>query len=457
MVFANSPAMVTQAVSSRAKPSRRSILRDVCGKLFTAISGHAFHQPTRSPRQLRVTSLKRFAMNLTDLRVALFSGNYNYVRDGANQALNRLVDYLLRQGANVRVYSPKVEPPAFPPAGELIGLPSMPFPGRGEYRFPLGLFGDVKRDLEEFNPNIVHVASPDVSGHRAVSWALDRKLPILASVHTRFETYPRYYNMAFLEPVAEAILRRFYNRCDALVAPSESMAAVLREQGMGDDISIWARGVDRDIFDPSRRDLAWRRELGIGDDEVAIGFLGRLVLEKGIDVFAETVTNLRERGVPFKVLVIGEGPAKDFFTEQVPEAIFVGFQKGPDLGRAVASMDMLLNPSVTETFGNVTLEAMACGLPVIAARATGSTSLVRDGETGRLVEPGQARAFADVIESYIHNPDLRTAHGQAGELRSREYSWDAINGAVADAYLRLLASRSSAQTGALAHCSSIEK
>src|SRR5690606_19076271 len=139
-------------------------------------------------------------MDIADLRVALFSGNYNYVRDGANQALNRLVDYLLRQGANVRVYSPKVDDPAFEPAGDLVGLPNWPIPGRGEYRMPLALGAEVKRDLAEFSPNIVHVASPDPGGHRAVNWARDRKLPILASVHTRFETYPRYYGMAFLEP-----------------------------------------------------------------------------------------------------------------------------------------------------------------------------------------------------------------------------------------------------------------
>lgn len=377
-------------------------------------------------------------MDIADLRVALFSGNYNYVRDGANQALNRLVDFLLRQGASVRVYSPKVEEPAFEPAGELVGLPNWPIPGRGEYRIPLALSAEVKRDLAKFAPNLVHVASPDIAGHRAVTWARERKLPILASVHTRFETYPRYYNMAFLEPVAEAILRRFYNRCNALVAPSESMAAVLREQGMNEDISIWSRGVDRDVFDPARRDLQWRRSHGIGDDEVAVGFLGRLVMEKGLDVFADTIAELNKRGVAHKVLVVGEGPAKDFFAEHVPDAIFAGFQRGPALGVAVASMDLLLNPSVTETFGNVTLEAMASGIPVVAARATGSTSLVRDGETGRLVEPGRISDFADVVENYIANAELRRVHGQAGEERSREYSWDAINGTVADAYVRLV-------------------
>ena len=381
-------------------------------------------------------------MNVADLRVALFSGNYNYVRDGANQALNRLVEYLLRQGVAVRIYSPKVDNPAFEPAGELVGLPNLPIPGRGEYRVALALSPEVRKDLASFTPNIVHVASPDFAGHRAVSWARGRRLPVLASVHTRFETYPRYYNMAFLEPVAEALLRRFYKRCDALVAPSESMAAVLREQGMNADISIWSRGVDRAIFSPERRSLPLRREIGIGDDEVAIGFLGRLVMEKGLDVFSDTLAELRARRVPHRALVVGEGPARDWFAERMPEAVFLGFKRGEPLGRAVASMDMLLNPSVTETFGNVTLEAMACGIPVIAARATGSTSLVRDGVTGRLVEPGRIGDFADAIEAYIRDPLLRAAHGEAGERRSRDYSWDAVNGAIAETYLRLVIARS---------------
>ena len=380
-------------------------------------------------------------MNIADLRVALFSGNYNYVRDGANQALNRLVEYLLRQGASVRVYSPKVENPAFEPAGELVGLPNLPIPGRAEYRVPLALSAEVRRDLERFAPNVVHVSSPDIACHRAVTWARQRNIPVLASVHTRFETYFRYYGLAFLEPVGVAVLRRFYRRCSALVAPSESMAEILREQGMNDDISLWSRGVDRTIFDPSKRDLAWRRSLGIEDGELVVGFLGRLVLEKGLDVFAATIAELRSRGVPHKVLVIGEGPAGEWFRERLPGGIFVGFQRGAELGRACASMDLLLNPSVTETFGNVTLEAMASGLPVVAARAPGSTSLITDGVTGVLIEPRDIAGFAETIAAYVADPALRARHGAAGEERSRDYSWDAINGAVADAYLRLVSRR----------------
>ena len=380
-------------------------------------------------------------MDVSDLRVAIFSGNYNYVRDGANQALNRLADYLLRQGAAVRVYSPTSRTPAFEPKGDLVSLPAFRIPGRPEYKVGTMIPPRVKRDIAAFQPNIIHVSSPDVTGHRAVSLARRWDLPVIASVHTRFETYPRYYGLAFLEPAVLATLRRFYRRCDAIFAPSDSMAQLLRDQRMNYDVGIWTRGIDREIFHPGRRDLAWRRSFGIEDDMPVVGFVGRLVMEKGLGVFSDTVAELRARGVLHKVLVVGEGPARAWFAERVPEASFTGMLTYGDLGRAVASMDMLLNPSVTETFGNVTLEAMASGVPVIAARATGSTSLVSEGETGRLVEPSDIAGFADAVAAYVADPALRAAHGAAGEERSRAYSWDAINRTVADVYTRLIEAR----------------
>jgi glycosyltransferase involved in cell wall biosynthesis len=377
-------------------------------------------------------------MDIPDLRIALFSGNYNYVRDGANQALNRLVGYLLRQNAAVRVYSPVVAEPAFEPTGDLVGVRALPIPSRAEYRIPLGLPYKVRRDLKAFAPNVVHVSSPDPTAHRAVSWARARDLPVLASVHTRFETYLRYSTMAWAEPVMEAMLRRFYRRCDALVAPSESMAQVLREQRMNYDISIWSRGVDREVFHAGARSAEWRREHGIADKDVVVGFLGRQVMEKGLDVFSDTIDALARRGVAHKVLVIGEGPAKAWFQARLPDAVFVGFQQGHDLGRAVASMDVLFNPSVTETFGNVTLEAMACGLPVVAAAATGSESLVEDHVSGRLIRPGAVHQFAEALRAYIESADMRAAHGAAGERRAQDFAWDRINRVVADTYLRLV-------------------
>jgi glycosyltransferase involved in cell wall biosynthesis len=380
-------------------------------------------------------------VNPSDLRIALFSGNYNYVRDGANQALNRLVGYLLRQGVNVRIYSPTVENPAFAPTGEVVSVPSAAIPGRGEYRLPLGLPPSVRRDLERFDPNIVHISSPDIAAHRAVSWARARNLPAVASVHTRFETYLEYYHLQLLEPLVRSTLRRLYRRCDALLVPAESTAAVLRAQRMNRNIFIWSRGVDRQQFNPGRRDQEWRRSLGIADKDLAVMFLGRLVLEKGLDVFAATIDELKKRKVRHRPLVIGEGPARAWFEAAMPSGIFIGEQVGDDLGRAVASSDVFLNPSVTESFGNVTLEAMACGLPVVAAQATGATSLVRNRETGTLVEPGDISAFADALENYARNPDLRKKHGSAGLAFAATQDWDEINSVVLDAYMRIVEAR----------------
>ncbi|ETI59407.1 glycosyl transferase family 1 [Sphingobium sp. C100] len=380
-------------------------------------------------------------MNATGLRVALFSGNYNYVRDGANQALNRFVAYLLRQGAAVRIYSPTVDKPAFEPTGDLVSAPSFAVPGRKEYRVPYRMSRELRRDLKIFRPNLIHVSSPDPLGHRAVSWARDHGLPTVASVHTRFETYPRYYGLAFLEPLIESMLRRFYRRCDAIVAPSESMAQLLREQRMSYDVGIWTRGIDREIFSPARRDMAWRRSIGIGDDMPVIGFIGRLVMEKGLDVFSDTVDRLTDRQVQHKVLVVGEGPAREWFQNRLPGAVFTGFQKGPELGRAVAGMDILFNPSITETFGNVTLEAMACGLPTVAARATGSESLVTEGVTGRLIRPGAISDFADALQYYCQDERARAAAGQAAQARTERNGWDQVNQALVDTYLRVIRQR----------------
>jgi glycosyltransferase involved in cell wall biosynthesis len=380
-------------------------------------------------------------MRPEELRIALFSGNYNYVRDGANQALNRLVEYLLRQGAQVRVYSPTTDTPAFAPTGDLVSVPSVPIPGRAEYQLAVSLSPRVRRDLDQFRPNIVHVAAPDIVAHRAVTWARRRGIPVVSSVHTRFDTYLQYYRLQWLEPVVRAITRRYYRRCDAIVAPAESTAAILRAQRMNKDISIWARGIDREQFNPERRSLEWRRAHGIRDDEMVVSFLGRLVLEKGLDVFADAIEAARELGVPLKVVAIGDGPARGYFAERLPDAIFTGQLTGADLAVALASTDVFFNPSITETFGNVTLEAMACGLPVIAAVATGATSLVKDEVTGKLSDPGDIDDFAQSLAEYQRDPALRARHGAAGLAFAKTMDWDAINSVVLHVYERVIERR----------------
>ncbi len=369
------------------------------------------------------------------VRVAIVSGNYNYVVDGPVKALNRLVGHLEKRGQRAVVFAPTAKKAAFEHSGELFSIPSIPLPGsRSEYRLGLGLSRAARARLDAFRPTIVHVASPDFLGLSALNYARAKGIPAVASFHTRFDTYPRYYGLPALEKHVTAYLRYFYARCDRVFAPSPSMVEELKRDRIGRDIGLWARGVDHALFDPKRRDLGWRRSLGIADDSVVVAFVGRLVLEKGIDIFAAAVNAAAAKNGKIRALIVGDGPARGHFGAALPGAVFTGYQGGEALARAYASADLFLNPSVTETFGNVTLEAMASGLPAVAAAASGRRSLIANGETGFLVEDAQsARMFADALITLGENSALRARMGEASRRAAYAFDWDVIlDGLVAD-------------------------
>jgi phosphatidylinositol alpha 1,6-mannosyltransferase len=320
-------------------------------------------------------------------------------------------------------------------------VPSVSIPGRAEYRVALGLPEALKRDVRAFAPDIVHLSAPDPLGHAAKKLARAIGVPVVASFHTRFETYLEYYGLGWLRPAGEAVLRRFYAGLDEVFVTSQGFGDLLREQGMIEHASVWSRGVDKARFNAARRSLDFRRTLGIGDAEPVIAFVGRLVLEKGLDTVAAAAAALRARGVPHRLLIVGDGPARDRFAAQVPDAIFTGALSGDALPIAYASAEVLLNPSTTETFGNINLEAMASGIPIVAAVATGSNCLIDDGHNGRLVPPGDIAGFADALAQYLGDPGARAAAGRAGLDRAQAYDWDTINGAVLDRYRAILAAR----------------
>jgi glycosyltransferase involved in cell wall biosynthesis len=362
------------------------------------------------------------------LRVALFSGNYNYVMDGPVRALNMLVGHLEKRGHQALIFAPTTRTPAFEHQGELVSVPSVALPGsRSEYRLGLGLPRPLRKRLDDFSPTIIHVAAPDYLGLSALNYARQNHLPVVASFHTRFDTYPRYYGLRWLEPQVTRYMRYFYARCERVYAPSQSMVEELNADKIGTDVRLWARGVDRTLFNPDARDLAWRRAAGFDDDQVVIAFVGRLVLEKGIDVFANAFSLARRRIPNLRALVVGDGPERAHFSEKLPEAVFIGYQQGRALARAYASADVFFNPSITETFGNVTLEAMASGLPSVCAAASGSKSLVEAGTTGLLIDdPQNADGFADAIVKLAGSADLRNKMGAAARQRATYFDWDAI-------------------------------
>lgn len=369
------------------------------------------------------------------MRIALFSGNYNYIREGANQALNRLVRYAEDQGREVRVYSPVTGTPAFEPEGTLVPVPSVTLPMRNEFRLALRLPPALRDDIRGFAPDLIHVSTPDILGTRAQTFAKQLGVPIVASLHTRFETYFRHYGADWLRPLAEAHLRRFYRRSDHVLAPTPSIVSEIKALRGDDRVSVWSRGIDGELFNPRRRDPQWRIAQGWRDDDIVVLFFGRLVLEKGVADFIAIVRRMQARGIKVKPLVVGAGPAESLFA-QLPDAVLTGHLDGPELARAVASADILIHPSRTEAFGNVVLEAMASGLAVVAAAADSSGMLIEDGRTGVLVASHDQ--FTAEIERLVNDPHRRRKLGEDASAASKAFSWDAASGSVLDVYQKLV-------------------
>lgn len=368
------------------------------------------------------------------LRVAVITGSYNYIADGVALTLNRMVGFLEARGVEVLVFAPVGARPAFEHRGEVVPVPSIAAPGRGEYRAALGLPRAPRERLIAFQPDILHIATPDLLGHAAQALGHRMGWTIVGSYHTRYETYLRYYGLGALTGVLKGLIKRFYAGCREIFVPSESMADTLRADGVSGAIRLWPRGIDTVRFSPGRRSQAWRMARGIGADEVVVAFVGRLVKEKRVASVAAVFRRLRARGIAHRAMFVGDGPERAWLERETPGAFFEGFLVGDDLPIAVASADVFLFPSDTETFGNVTLEAMACGLPAVCVDATGSRSLVEDGVTGYLAPVGDEEAMSAAVSALVTDSALRRRMGEAGRDRSLGFSWDKAMGGLLARY-----------------------
>lgn len=374
-------------------------------------------------------------------RIALFAGAYNHIADGVALTLNRLVDYLERQNIPARVFAPTVDEPALDHAGTLIPVPSIPFPGRSEYRCSLGLTPSVRKELEAFDPTLLQISTPDLLGLQALRYGRSKGIPVAGTYHTHFTSYLKYYHLDLLEPMVWRYLRYFYQRCDYVYVPTTAITEVLRDHGIEDGFRLWQRGVDVDHFRPGRSSASWRRAHGIGPDEVVVAFVSRLVWEKGLDTYAQVIERLEQENVPHRSLIVGDGPAREELEARLPNTVFPGFLRDEALTQAYASSDIFLFPSDTETFGKVTLEAMASGLPTVCADAAGSRDLVQDGTTGFLCPPADVDAFTECVRRLIGNSSLRRRMGQAAFERAQEFAHDKILAQIVRHYDDILAAR----------------
>lgn len=359
------------------------------------------------------------------LRIALFTGNYNYAIDGVARTTNRLVGFLETAGIPVRVYAPTAKTPLFRHEGTLVSVPSVQIPNN-PYRLALGLPPSIRRDLRAFAPTLIHLHTPDLLGFAALRWGQFHKIPVVTTYHTHFCSYLKYYHLGFLKPIVWRLTRQFYRRCDQVFVAAASMATELQQHGVRANYVVAPFGVDTTQFHPGLRSLEWRRSLGIGDNEVVVSFIGRLVWEKGLAIFADVLNRLHADGVKFRSLVVGDGLARAGLEAMLPDAIYTGYLTDRALATAFASADVFFNPSASETFGCVTVESLASGLTVLAADAPGSRDIVRNGVDGILCPPEDRDAFTVALRQLIENPAARAALQQSGLQRAANFQWDIV-------------------------------
>jgi glycosyltransferase involved in cell wall biosynthesis len=373
------------------------------------------------------------------MRISLVTETFFPQVNGVSRTLGQLVRVLEEAGDTVQVIQPDYGEPA--PEGKARHLVrSINPPFYRELYVPLPPFGPVKRALDDFKPDIVHVATEATMGLMALRHVRRRGWPVVSSFHTNFDQYAAHYRIGWMTGTVWRYLRWFHNRTLETYVPSRATIAELETRGL-ERLVLWPRGVDATFFRPDRpnRD-ALRARLGFGPDDVVIAHVSRIAAEKNVAYLGAALERVEASRPSARLLIVGDGPARPALEKTLgPRAAFVGYRTGDDLADHYAASDVFAFASLTETFGNVVLEAMASGLPVVAVRAGGPGDIVSHGETGFLVEPDQKpEAFADALLRQVDDATLRNTLSRNARSHAESQSWDAIMLGLRDRYAAIL-------------------
>jgi glycosyltransferase involved in cell wall biosynthesis len=373
------------------------------------------------------------------LRIALVSETWFPQVNGVSRSLEKLVEHLLAAGDRVRLFIPRYPREIRPAGTDAVTFPSLPLPFYREVRVPLATRALLRRELSAFAPDVVHIATEGPLGRAALRAAAELALPTVSSYHTNFCDYLAHYGTPWLERLAWGYLRNFHNATAATFCPTPSIRGLLQRQGF-ERVAVWSRGVDAERFHPGKRDPGLRHRYGIAENAVVLAYCGRLAAEKNLPVLLAAWQRISHLRPEAHLLLIGDGPLRsELETKKTPRTTFTGYLHGEELARHYAAADLFVFPSLSETFGNVLLEAMASGLPVLAFSAPGPVDIVRSGETGWLVEETGAEPLAAAADRLLADRERLGRLGAHARRYAAAQRWEAINAVVRDTYLQLAA------------------
>jgi glycosyltransferase involved in cell wall biosynthesis len=328
------------------------------------------------------------------MRIAIVTETWPPEINGVALTVQSLAQGLAALGHSIEIVRPRQDDE---PAASIAGLDHAPMPGAALPRYPGLRFGlpahrQLHRRWSHQRPDVLYIATEGPLGLTALGAARRLGIPSSTGFHTRFDDYARFYGFGFLTPIVYAYLRRFHNRADATIVPTVELAEFL-ESNRFRNVRLLRRAVDTKLFHPSRRDETLRAEWRLRESDVAVTYVGRIAPEKNLDLAVRAFRAIEARHPGTKFVLVGDGPARKSLSAANPDFVFAGMRRGDDLARHYASGDIFLFPSLSETFGNVTLEALASGVPVVAYDYGAAREHMKASDVGACVEQNDADAF----------------------------------------------------------------
>lgn len=370
----------------------------------------------------------RFPALQRSLRVACVTETYPPEVNGVALTLACVVEGLQRRNHAVELIRPRQD--RHEAAGQANGfhevlMRGMPIPRYPNLRLGLPAKGALVQRWSRHRPDIVHIATEGPLGWSALQAARQLKLPVSSDFRTNFHAYSKHYGLGWLHKPIMAYLRKFHNHTQCTMVPTEALRRELERDGFR-NVTVVSRGVDTVRFSPQQRSQALRDRWGAEAGDLVVVCIGRLAPEKNLSTLSAAWREIRQLNPRAKLVFVGEGPLRVALQTEHPEAIFAGQRSGSDLAAHYASADLLLFPSLTETFGNVTTEALASGLAVVAFDHAAAAQLIHDNDNGALAPYADGATFVRAAVALAGDPAQRQRMGAAARLSVASLSWNAI-------------------------------
>jgi glycosyltransferase involved in cell wall biosynthesis len=362
------------------------------------------------------------------LRIAVVTETYPPEINGVALTIGHTVNALLQRGHQIQLIRPRQghdDAPGNHENLEEVLKPGVKIPSYDGLKMGLPAKSALNRLWNLHRPDVVHIATEGPLGWSALAAANKLRLPVTTDFHTNFHSYSRHYGLGWMRQPIIAYLRKFHNKSQVTLVPTEGMRKELQTQGY-DNVEVVGRGVDTRLFDPARRDVALRRSWGADEKTLAVLYVGRLAAEKNLPLLVDTFRSIQASVANSRLILVGDGPERERMLDEFPDSVHCGMRTGEDLAAHYASADLFLFPSLTETFGNVTLEAMASGLPVVAFDYAAGRDLIAHRENGWLAPYPDEKAFlAQALEAAQDGP-IRNRVRTAARKTAETMNWQDI-------------------------------